>query len=259
MTVTSTDVNNSNHTTPIPTPLTFVASLLVQTPPPPGEDSASFSLSSQSLPEWITFTVATSLVLYLVSYTWFLPQGPHLGDAYLSSIQSITGPSPAPTIAGMLTFFAIVHSGLASLRTYSESIIGPRAHRVIFALLSLPLSLSALSYFVNHAHDGPAHWDLRDLPFVHPLIWSLNALSFLLLYPSTFNLLEISAVQPPSVHLWDTGVIRITRHPQAVGQVMWCLGHCMWTGTDTALAASGVLVAHHAFSVWNGDRRMEER
>jgi len=95
-------------------------------------------------------------------------------------------------------------------------------------------------------------------PGVHSLVWVLNFLSFLLLYPSTFNLLEIAAVQEPKLHLWTTGVIRITRHPQTIGQVMWCAGHTLWMGTGVVATASAVLIAHHAFSVWNGDRRLRE-
>lgn len=44
-----------------------------------------------------------------------------------------------------LTFiFAIVHSGLASLRDTGEKIIGERAFRVLFAGLSLPLAVSTV-------------------------------------------------------------------------------------------------------------------
>lgn len=45
----------------------------------------------------------------------------------------------------MLIFiFAVVHSGLASLRDSGEKLIGERAFRVIFAGISLPLVVSTI-------------------------------------------------------------------------------------------------------------------
>ena len=71
--------------------------------------------------------------------------------------------------------------------------------------------------------------------------------------------MEIAAIEKPKLHLWETGVIRITRHPQAVGQVLWCLAHTLWLGTSVTLSASSMLVAHHLFSMWNGDRRLRDK
>jgi len=160
----------------------------------------------------------------------------------------------------MLTIFAVLHSGLAGLRPVGEELIGARAWRVIFAVTSLPTALSCLSYFINHAHEGTKLWDLHHMPHLHTILFITNFLSFILLYPSTFNLLEIAAIEKPKLHLWQpTGVIRITRHPQAVGQVMWCAAHTASLGTSTAAAASAMLVLHHAYSVWHGDRRLAEK
>jgi zeta-carotene isomerase len=226
-----------------------------------GDDSAYFSLSEQSLGDWVKFTLATGTVLAGVAFVWILPSGPHGGDMFLDWIQNtiMHTTDPAVTVAAMLAFFAVCHSGLAGLRTYAEPIVGARAWRVLFAVVSLPLALSCISYFINHAHEGQQLWDLTHVPGLHALFWLTNFVSFLFLYPSTFNLLEIAAIQPPQLHLWETGVIRITRHPQAVGQVLWCLAHSLWLGTTTAVAASVMLVAHHAFSVYHGDRRLETR
>ncbi|CAA0813278.1 15-cis-zeta-carotene isomerase- chloroplastic [Striga hermonthica] len=58
------------------------------------------------------------------------------------------------------------------------------------------------------------------------------------------------------MHLWETGIMRITRHPQMVGQVIWCLAHTVWIGNSVAVAASLGLIGHHLFGVWNGDRRL---
>ena len=34
----------------------------------------------------------------------------------------------------------------------------------------------------------------------------------------------------PKLHLWETGVMRITRHPQSFGQALWCFAHTLWIG-----------------------------
>jgi uncharacterized membrane protein len=158
-------------------------------------------------------------------------------------------------ILGWLVTFAIVHSGLASLRPWAEKKIGARPFRVVFALASLSLAVPLIIYFFNHRYDGAQLWDLQGMPGIKPLVWSLSALSFFLLYPATFNLLEIAAIQKPEVHLYESGVIRISRHPQMVGQVVWCVAHALWLGTSFMLVTCAGLIAHHLFAVWNGDRR----
>ncbi len=42
-----------------------------------------------------------------------------------------------------------------------------------------------------------------------------------------------------------------------MGQIMWCLAHSAWLGTSTAVSASTVLILHHLYSVWHGDRRLQ--
>ncbi|XWS23582.1 hypothetical protein CRYUN_Cryun28dG0027300 [Craigia yunnanensis] len=118
------------------------------------------------------------------------------------------------------------------------------------------LSDSHEVYFINHRYDGLQLWQLQNAPGVHQLVWLSNFISFFFLYPSTFNLLEVAAVEKPKMHLWETGIMRITRHPQMVGQVIWCLAHTIWIGNSVAIAASIGLIGHHLFGVWNGDRRL---
>lgn len=162
-------------------------------------------------------------------------------------------------ILGLLLVFAIAHSGLAALRPKAEKLIGARLYRVLFALVSLPLAVILVVYFFNHRYDGVQLWQVQDVPGVKPVVWILSAISFLFLYPATFNLLEIAAVQKPQVHLYETGIIRITRHPQMVGQVIWCIAHTLWIGTSFTLVTSIGLVLHHLFGVWHGDRRLQAR
>ena len=162
-------------------------------------------------------------------------------------------------ILGLLLGFAIAHSGLAALRPKAEKLIGARLYRVLFALVSLPLAVILVIYFFNHRYDGVQLWQVQGVPAVKPVVWILSAISFLFLYPATFNLLEIAAIQKPEVHLYETGIIRITRHPQMVGQVIWCIAHTLWIGTSFTLVTSIGLVLHHLFGVWHGDRRLQAR
>jgi uncharacterized membrane protein len=158
-------------------------------------------------------------------------------------------------MTGLLLLFALAHSGLAALRPWGEGKIGARAYRVVFALISIPLATVLILYFFNHRYDGLTLWHLQGLTGTKAIVWSLSALSFFFLYPATFNLLEIAALQKPEIHLYETGIIRICRHPQFVGQVIWCVAHCLWLGTTFTLLTSLGLIAHHGFAVWHGDRR----
>jgi uncharacterized membrane protein len=162
-------------------------------------------------------------------------------------------------IFGLLLGFAIAHSGLAALRPWGEEKIGVRLYRVLFALVSIPFATILIIYFFNHRYDGLILWQIRDFPWIKQIIWSLSAISFIFLYPSTFNLLEIAAIQKPEVHLYETGIIRISRHPQMVGQVIWCFAHSLWIGSTFMLVTCFGLIAHHLFAVWHGDRRLEKR
>lgn len=93
-----------------------------------------------------------------------------------------------------------------------EEIIGPRAYRVLFALASLPLAIAAVVYFINHRYDGAPLWNIRGLPGVHEAVWISSFVSFYFLYPSTFNILEVAAVDEPKVHLWETGKNQLRAH-----------------------------------------------
>jgi uncharacterized membrane protein len=162
-------------------------------------------------------------------------------------------------ILGLLVCFAIAHSGLAALRLWAETKIGARFYRIIFALVSLSLAVVLISYFFNHRYDGLQLWQVQGISSVKPTVWMLSAISFLFLYPATFNLLEVAAIQKPQVHLFEAGIIRVTRHPQMVGQVIWCIAHTLWIGTSFTLLTSVGLIVYHWFGVWHGDRRLRLR
>lgn len=162
-------------------------------------------------------------------------------------------------ILALLLIFAIAHSGLAALRPQGEKLIGARLYRVLFALVSLPLATVLIIYFFNHRYDGLQLWSLRGIPAITNSVWILSAISFIFLYPSTFNLLEVAAIKKPEVHLHESGIIRITRHPQMVGQIIWCVAHTLWIGSSFMVVTSVGLILHHLFGVWHGDRRLRAR
>ncbi|KAE9604823.1 putative zeta-carotene isomerase [Lupinus albus] len=222
-----------------------------------GEDSAVFNFQQQKISSWIYFTAILGVVLFILDVAW-IDNSTGFGKPFVHAVSGFSQ-SHEVVMLILIVIFAGVHSGLASLRNSGEKIIGERAFRVLFAGVSLPLAVSTIVYFINHRYDGIQLWQVQDVPGVHQLVWLSNFISFFFLYPSTFNLLEVAAVDKPKLHLWETGIMRITRHPQMVGQVMWCVAHTVWIGNSVAVAASFGLIGHHLFGVWNGDRRLAIR
>lgn len=227
-----------------------------------GEDSGMYNFDNEkwgALGEsgWLTFLAAVGTILTAVAVLWIYPPTGY-GDDFVSFLENdvARGNSHLVTLAfGII--FPIVHSGLASLRPFGEKIVGARTWRVIFAFPSLCLAYSWIVYFISHAHDGIQFYDISHISWVHGLAWIVNFASFLFLYPSVYNLKEVAAVEKPQIHLWETGIIRITRHPQYVGQAMWSAAHLAMVGTSFTALTMALLVGHHAFACWNGDRRLE--
>jgi len=162
-------------------------------------------------------------------------------------------------MVGLILIFAIAHSGLAALRIWAEERIGARLYRVIFALVSIPLALVLFIFYFNHRYDGLQLWDVQGIKGLHEFVLVLSAIAFLFLYPATFNLGEVAAIQKPQVHLFETGIARISRHPQMIGMSLWCIAHTLWLGTSFALTTAIALVSYHLFAVWHGDRRLFKR
>ena len=50
---------------------------------------------------------------------------------------------------GLLVAFALVHSGGAAIRSRAESVIGPRAWRLIFAGVSIPSAIRRASVLLG--------------------------------------------------------------------------------------------------------------
>ncbi|CAM9261631.1 unnamed protein product [Ectocarpus fasciculatus] len=223
-----------------------------------GEDAAVFSFEEQSLKSWGAFLAVLGTVLTALYYLWLKPETGY-GDDFVRFLEGLSGGDSTITITLILGVFAVAHSGLASLRPKGEELVGARAWRVLFGVVSLPLAVTAVAYFINHRYDGAQLWDIKMVPGVHDACWITSFISFVFLYPSTFNLLEVAAVDKPQLHLWETGVTRITRHPQTFGQGLWCAAHLAWVGTSFAAVTSAGLMAHHLFSLWNGDRRLKEK
>lgn len=94
-------------------------------------------------------------------------------------------------------------------------------------------------YFINHRYDGQQLWMLHNVPGLHQLVWLSSFISFFFLYPSTFNLLEVAAVDKPKMHLWETGIMRITRHPQVKFPVFFIWIY-VYTGGEFNHRAHGV-------------------
>ena len=130
---------------------------------------------------------------------------------------------------------------------------------IVFCFLSLPSAIVLISYFLSHRYDGIRLWNLQGNNFIFLFVWFLTAISFLFLYPATYNLLEIPSVLKPQVRIYGTGIMRVTRHPQAFGQIIWCIAHTLWIGTSFTLITSIGLILHHLFAIWHGDKRLANK
>ena len=220
------------------------------------EDAASFAFEDETFKSWATFGGAVSVVLGGLDIFWIRGDTGYCDD-FLNTVSEAVGNEPHLTTLALGVIFAVTHSGLAALRPTAEDVIGPRAFRVLFALASLPLAYAWIVFFLVHRYDG---FEMLHLPLrSHGFLFFVNLISFFFLYPSTFNLKEVAAVDKPELHLWGTGVIRITRHPQAFGQFLWSAAHGAAIGTSVTWTTMALLVAHHAFSIWHGDTRLQAK
>eukprot|EP00889_Picochlorum_renovo_P008075 jgi/Picre1/35105/NNA_002568.t1 len=113
-----------------------------------GEDAAAFELSEQNVTSWALFFTLLTGVLGLIYVLWIDPSY-GVGSSFTGLIESLA-PTSEIAILEILFVFAVVHSGLAYLRPYGEDLVGARAYRVMFALISLPLAIAAVVFFINH-------------------------------------------------------------------------------------------------------------
>jgi len=222
-----------------------------------GEESGVYDWEAQK-DGWVNFSLAVSAILTALAVLWIYPATGYSDDVLYWLEHDICQDNSHLVTLVFGIVFLLVHSGLASLRPYAEDLVGARFFRVVFASCSLPLAYSWIVYFIGHAHDGVTFWNGQPIGWVHGVAWTINFLSFFFLYPSVFNLKEVAAVEVPKIHLWETGIMRITRHPQMVGQVMWSGAHMAMVGTSFTFLTMFLLVGHHIFAVWNGDRRLQD-
>ena len=87
----------------------------------------------------------------------------------------------------LIFIFAIIHSGGAAFRSRAEAFMGARLWRLCFVSLSLPSAVILISYFLAHRYDGIRLWNFQGNSYVFLLVWFLTAISFLFLYPATYN------------------------------------------------------------------------
>ena len=225
-----------------------------------GEDAGTFTWANEKWGDafgvdWLQFCVAVGSILTALVVLWIYPATGY-SDDFLAGIEGVCGGNSHLVTLAFGILFPIVHSGLASLRPYATPYTGERLWRVIFAWPSLCLSYSWITYYIAHAHDGLVFWNGEASVAAHTIAWTVNFASFFFLYPTVFNLKEVAAVEKPKIHLWETGIIRITRHPQMVGQVMWSSAHLAMVGSTFNALTMALLVGHHVFACWNGDRRL---
>ena len=101
-----------------------------------GEDLVPFTLESQDVNKWKEFFIAVGGVLGSLFYLWLYPNAPQLGENFVHGMENIAHGDSTLTITYMLFIFAVIHSGLASLRPFAEEIVGPKVWRYVFAYAS---------------------------------------------------------------------------------------------------------------------------
>jgi len=94
-----------------------------------------------------------------------------------------------------------------------------------------------IGLFLAHRYDGVRLWNLQGSAGLIPLIWIGTAISFFFLYrPTTTTCWEIPALLKPEQRLYAPASSGSSRHPQAVGQVLWCANHPLWIGSSFTLS-----------------------
>lgn len=254
------------HVTPVTAPSARSAAMrppLLSLSQPPSNASPS---TVPPLPAGSTGALAASATLSAIAVT--LPAVLALSETSGSDVSFVSYlvthyASHYMLLAGTVAF-AMLHSGLASLRqVLVPSILPERFYRVLFALSSLPSAVALITFFVAHRYDGlqliPSIAALQPLPQFRTAVYALTVVAFLFLYPATFNLLEVAAIQRPTFRFYEKGITRICRHPQLYGQLLWGISHFAWLGSSFAAETALALVAYHCFGVWNGDRRLRDK
>lgn len=233
------NTTQSPKTTPSPSPPSF--------PPSQLPSSSKNALAASVLLSTTAFSIPILLALQDTSI--------HPDISFIQHLLSYTSHYEL-MLATVL--FSLIHSGLASLRPIITPYITERLYRVIFALASIPSAVALITFFVIHRYDGHQLFpiSLQSIPSTHSIVYILTMFAFLFLYPATFNLLEVAAVQKPTFKFYEKGITRICRHPQLVGQFLWGVSHTLWIGSSFSLITAISLVAYHCFGVWNGDRRL---
>ncbi|CAB1119333.1 unnamed protein product [Ectocarpus sp. CCAP 1310/34] len=131
-----------------------------------GEDAAVFSFEEQSLKSWGAFLAVLGTVLTALYYLWLKPETGY-GDDFVRFLEGLSGGDSTITVTLILGVFAVAHSGLASLRPKGEELVGARAWRVLFGVVSLPLAVTAVAYFINHRYDGVQLWNIKVANAAH--------------------------------------------------------------------------------------------
>ncbi|KZV37833.1 hypothetical protein F511_10863 [Dorcoceras hygrometricum] len=147
-----------------------------------GGEFAKFLLSRQKISSWLYFSGIFGVVFYVLNFAW-IDNPTSFDKAFTGAISSISdSPEALSTMiifttktilksyvnkelkVGMLArtvIFAIVHSGLASLRDTGEKLIGEHADRVLFAGLSRPLAVST-AWLCRYGGTQQQICNLRD-------------------------------------------------------------------------------------------------
>ncbi len=137
--------------------------------------------------------------------------------------------------------FAATHILPASVRWRPRLIarLGPRVYAGLYSVVALVIFVPLTTTYVRHRHDGPILWNLRSIPGVYELSWTISALSFAFIVASLFQPSPLSMGTTGEARAY--GLSRITRHPMFVPLATLGIGHLLLQGHLSDVAFFGGL------------------
>ena len=150
--------------------------------------------------------------------------------------------------AWALALFVLSHIGISGTpaRAASIGVIGERAYRIVFTLVSIAL-LGWLIYAFGQMRRDP--FDPINAVLWQPAPWLRHVAYLLVLIGFVFAASGFTVRNPTriggeaSLNQSDgaRGIVRITRHPFMWGLVFWAAGHLLVNGERFALMLFGAL------------------
>ncbi len=131
--------------------------------------------------------------------------------------------------------------------------LGANGFNGLYSLIALPAFYFLVTSYFPHRHAGLVLWDLR---FRAPAVRAVEIVmifSFVMMVGSFFTPSPLA--MDPRGRYEPRGLLRITRHPFAMGSALLGLSHCLPNGFGSDLAFFGGLAAFSLVGAFHQDAR----